>query len=697
MAYQLILCEKPSAAEKISYALSEGRVSRKRVGAVPTYRFKRGEKDILVVPALGHLYTVKQLSTGWSFPVFDIGWAPISEVEKGSRRMGAWIATISKLAKEADSFVSACDFDTEGSLIAYMILKHACDGADARAMRMKFSTLTVTDLVAAYEKMMSTLDFNVINAGKVRHELDWIFGINVSRALMDALSRISGRFDVLSAGRVQSPTLNILYKRELGINLHVPDPFWVIGAEAELGGSKFPAAYRLKQISSQDKASQVAARCNGKEGVIEKVDVKEAIIPPPFPFDLGTLQREAFRVFRFSPSTTQKLAERLYLGALISYPRTSSQKLPRTLGLRSILERLARSTSYGGLASEILSSGRPLRPREGIKTDPAHPAIHPTGKSPEARLGRDEYNLFDLIVKRFLATFGDYSSRKLTAITIRCGKEDLFMVRGESVTSEGWMRAYSPYAAIRETRIPDVRAGEEVIMSRVWVEDRFTAPLPRFNPSSILYIMERNNLGTKATRADILDTLYRRKYIEGGRIEVTDLGMSVLSILRKFFPELTKVDMTKKLGNDMDAIELGTKEPKEVIDEALEELKPLFEKIIEDYDDIGEELLKVMNFLKDKKAVLGKCPSCASGSLTVVYSRRTGKRFVGCSNYSNGCRFSLPLPQMGKLKATKETCKACGLPIVEIRGYGYRVWRLCINDKCPSKEGMQLPDLQKTK
>jgi DNA topoisomerase-1 len=173
--------------------------------------------------------------------------------------------------------------------------------------------------------------------------------------------------------------------------------------------------------------------------------------------------------------------------------------------------------------------------------------------------------------------------------------------------------------------------------------------------------------------------------------------MSVLSILRKFFPELTKVDMTKKLGNDMDAIELGTKEPKEVIDEALEELKPLFEKIIEDYDDIGEELLKVMNFLKDKKAVLGKCPSCASGSLTVVYSRRTGKRFVGCSNYSNGCRFSLPLPQRGKLKATKETCKACGLPIVEIRGYGYRVWRLCINDKCPSKEGMQLPDLQKTK
>jgi DNA topoisomerase-1 len=611
--------------------------------------------------------------------------------------MGAWIATISKLAKDADSFVSACDFDTEGSLIAYMILKHACDGADARAMRMKFSTLTVTDLVAAYEKMTSTLDFNVINAGKVRHELDWIFGINVSRALMDALSRSSGKFDVLSAGRVQSPTLNILYKRELGINLHVPDPFWVIGAEADIGGSKFPAEYRLKQILSQEKARQAVARCNGKEGVIEKVDVREATIPPPFPFDLGTLQREAYKIFRFSPSTTQKLAERLYLDALISYPRTSSQKLPRTLGLRGILEKLAKSTSYSGLASEILASGRPLSPREGTKSDPAHPAIHPTGKSPEGRLGRDEYRLFDLIVKRFLATFGDYSSRKLTAITIMCGKEDLFVVKGESITSEGWIRAYSPYAVIRGSRMPDARAGETVMMSRVWVEDRFTAPLPRFNPSSILYIMEKNNLGTKATRADILDTLYRRGYIESGRIEVTDLGMSVLSILRKFFPELTKVDMTKKLGNDMDGIELGTKEPKEVIGEAVEDLKPIFEKIIEDYDEIGEELLKVMNFLKERKATLGRCPSCADGSLTVVYSRRTGKRFVGCSNYSNGCRFSLPLPQRGKLKATKETCNVCGLPIVEIRGYGYRVWRLCINDKCPSKEGKLLPDLQKAK
>jgi DNA topoisomerase-1 len=687
MPHQLIICEKPSAAWKIAYALGGGRTKRRTVKGVPVYRFERDGREVTVVPALGHLYAVSQQSVGWSFPVFNLGWVPIYEVNrKRGGKMRTWIEVISRLAKDADSFVSACDFDTEGSLIAYMILKHACGGADAKAGRMKFSTLTRTDLMAAYDNMMGRLDLERIGAGKTRHELDWIFGVNVSRALMDSLSRSSGKFEVLSAGRVQSPTLYILYRREVAVNLHVPDPFWTIGAEVGIKGKIFPAAYELKAIFSRGDAEDVAGRCNGSKGTVKDIKAGEAMIPPPPPFDLGGLQSEAYRLFGYTPSKTQRVAERLYLNALISYPRTSSQKLPRSLNFEGLIRSLGRNPNYRELADELLSSGRPLRPREGSKTDPAHPAIHPTGNVFGGGHDRDEFRVYDLIVKRFLATFGEWASKKITEMTIVCGEGDLFKVRGEKVEEAGWMRYYHPYASLRDFSIPEVAVGEEVDMKRVWVEDRFTSPPPRFNPNSVLKYMERNGLGTKATRAEILDTMYRRGYIQGLKIGVTDLGFAVISILRKFFPELISVELTRKMEKDMEGLETGTKRTDEVVTEAIDEIKPVFDKIISEYDRVGEELVKVMDFLREGRRTLGKCPGCREGNLVVIYSRKTGKRFVGCTNYSNGCRFSLPLPQRGRITPAGRVCRTCGYPIVEVRGLSARVWRLCINDKCPSKE-----------
>ena len=687
MPHQLIICEKPSAAWKIAYALGGGSTKRRTVKGVPIYRFEKGGREVIVVPALGHLYAVSQRGIGWSFPVFDLGWVPIYEVSRReSRRMRAWIEVISKLAKDANSFVSACDFDTEGSLIAYMILKHACSGADARAGRMKFSTLTRTDITAAYENMKGSLDIERISAGKIRHELDWIFGVNVSRALMDSLNRSSGKFEVLSAGRVQSPTLYILYKREVAVRLHVPDPFWTIGAEANIKGRLLPAAYELKAIFSRGDALAVASRCNGSRGRVKDINARGVAIPPPPPFDLGGLQSEAYRLFGYTPSRTQRIAERLYLSALISYPRTSSQKLPNSLNFGGLISSLGRNPNYRELANEILSSGRPLRPREGSKTDPAHPAIHPTGDLFGGGHSREEFRVYDLIVKRFLATFGEWASKRITEITIVCGEGDLFRVRGERVLESGWIGYYQPYASLAEFVIPEVVVGEEVEMGRVWVEDRFTSPPPRFNPNSILRNMERNGLGTKATRAEILDTMYRRGYIQGLKIGVTDLGFAVVSILRKFFPELISVELTKKMERDMEELEAGTRGADEVLTEAIDEIKPVFDKIISGYDKVGEELSQVMDLLREGRRILGKCPGCKEGNLTIIRSRKTGKRFVGCTNYPSGCRFSLPLPQRGRITPKGKACRACGYPVVEVRGLSTRVWRFCINDKCPSKE-----------
>jgi DNA topoisomerase-1 len=685
MPHQLIICEKPSAAEKVAMALGGGRARRKRVNGVPTWWLERGGREVVVASAIGHLYTVDQDVQGRGFPVFSTDWYPIPDVEKKRRRDLAWIGAISSLAKNADSFVSACDYDTEGSLIAYMLLKHACGGAEGRAMRMKFSTLTRGELEAAYVGMAPRLDIEVAEAGKTRHELDWVFGINVSRALTDSLSSSGRIFEVLSAGRVQSPTLNILYRREMAIKLHIPDPFWTIAAEAEHVGAKFPASYMEEKFERRADAETVARRCNGAEGRAVDVRTGELMIPPPFPFDLGTLQREAYRHFRLSPSRTQKAAEGLYLDALISYPRTSSQKLPPSLGLDGILHRLGENPVYAEAVSGILARGKAPRPREGAKSDPAHPAIHPSGKRPEGPQTREGRQVYDLVARRFLATFGEPSVRARTEATIRCGDGDDFFIRGEVTKHEGWMRLY-PFVRMREAPVPAIRVGDGVLMRRVAVEDRFTQPPARLTPTRLLGVMERNDLGTKATRADIMDALYRRGYVEGGHIEVTDLGMSVIHILRKFFPELTRVEMTRDLGRDMELIRDGAKSGGEVMGEAVDALKPIFERVIMNYDDIGEELSEVLAYLREKNRTLGPCPVCGGGSLVVIYSRRTGKRFVGCTNYSSGCRFSRPLPQRGKIKPTMERCGACGLPVVEVRSLGRKPWRICIDDKCPSKK-----------
>lgn len=684
MVKQLIVCEKPSAALKVAYALGEGGV--KRVGSryFPAYRFSRGEDTVTVISALGHLYSVDQQSIGWSYPVFDIAWVPIYEAERRMVRAKGWIAAISKYAGEADEYVSACDFDTEGSLIAFNILRHACGGADAKARRMRFSTLTKQDLVAAYEGMSKELDTPVIEAGRARHELDWIFGVNASRALMDSQIMAGGGYEVLSAGRVQSPTLYALYRRENGIRLHVPDPYWVIVAVAELLGERLAAEYAAGEVLSRREAEGIAQRCNGAEGTVSGVSEKRIVIPPPAPFDLGTLQSESFKHFGLSPSKTQKIAEKLYLDALISYPRTSSQRLPPTLGYARIMQALKRNARYAEAVDELLMSGKPLRPREGGKFDPAHPAIHPTGNLAE-RLGRDEFRVYDLIVKRFLAAFGEGAVKALTTIEISCGGTDIFIVKGEAVLSEGWTRLYAPYAFLRETKVPATMKGDPARMASVAFDERFTAPLPRFNQSSIIKFMERNGLGTKSTRADAVDTLYRRGYIEGGRIEVTDLGSGVIAALREHFPSLVSIDLTRKVEEGMEGIEGGRLSREEVMLKAIDEMKATYERMMGGQEGLGASLAELVKVKKDGAKTVGLCPSCKVGRLMIIRSRKSGKRFVGCSRYSEGCRFTAPLPQRGRVATSKRACKDCGYPVVEVRGLGRYVWRLCINVDCPGK------------
>ncbi|MFQ6086718.1 MAG: DNA topoisomerase I, partial [Candidatus Bathyarchaeia archaeon] len=401
--YTLVITEKPDAAQRIAKALDQkGRPKKAEEKNVPYFLAER-DKPLIVVSALGHLYTVVHIGKGRNYyPVFNFKWAPRYLAEKGAKQLRTWIDVVSKLAKNAEEFIDACDYDVEGSLIGYCLLKYACESKENVAKRMKFSTLTKKELEKAYSEPLPKLDFALIEAGRTRHEVDWLYGVNISRALTLAAKRWSGKYATLSTGRVQGPTLMFLVARERSILSFVPAPYWSIRATVDIEGTAYEVDYEKKTFEKRVDADAVVKACKGKAGKIEKIEKKSTRQMPPIPFDLGALQTEAYGLFGYTPRRTANIAERLYLEALISYPRTSSQKLPPVIGYQTILKGLSKERAYKRLASELLQTGE-LKPREGAKEDPAHPAVYPTGNLPERSLDESERRVWDLVVRRFMA------------------------------------------------------------------------------------------------------------------------------------------------------------------------------------------------------------------------------------------------------------------------------------------------------
>jgi len=408
MAVQLIITEKPRVAEKLAAALSAGKASAKRSKpGVSYYEFKSGPSTVLVAPAVGHVYTLAQKEKKSGDPVFDIEWVESASADEKADYTKKYLSTIKELAKKADVLVNACDWDVEGSLIGGNILRFAGKGKPAK--RMLFSTLTAEDLQAAYENI-SPLDTPQIDAGEARHVLDWYWGINCSRALMQAI-RSAGIFKILSVGRVQGPTLKILAKRELEIAEFKSEPFWQLFAF--LKKAKF--THEKDRFFSEAEADAAYADAkSAKEAVVESAEKKKHDLLPPVPFDLTSLQVEAYRLFKYAPTQTLAIAQDLYEEALISYPRTSSQKLSAKLGLEKIISKLANQEQYLAFCRQLQQQKR-FVPREGLKEDKAHPAIHPTGLAP-GKLSAQQQKVYDLVVRRFLAVFGQPAKRESNKI-----------------------------------------------------------------------------------------------------------------------------------------------------------------------------------------------------------------------------------------------------------------------------------------
>jgi DNA topoisomerase I len=682
--YTLIIAEKPNAANRIADALDVNGKAKKTISnRVPNYHaYNKG--NIVVVPALGHLYTIACKQKGKrDYPVFDYQWVPRYQAERKASLIRVWLRVISDLAKNAENFVDACDFDIEGSIIGYNILKYACGGKEQVAKRMKYSTLTKEELQQSYSCLLPHLDFALVEAGLTRHEVDWLYGINLSRALTQAVQHSSGQYSTLSTGRVQGPTLKFVESREKTIQTFVPTPYWTITAKIETNDTVLDVEYE-KTLETLSEASTLKATCKTKEAQIEAVKIGIFEKNPPLPFDLGTLQSEAYRVFRYTPMRASSVLQRLYLDALISYPRTSSQKLPASINYQTILKKLSEAPIFAKAAAELLSKPV-LKPNEGKKFDPAHPAIYPTGNLPEKPLGVLERNIFELVVKRFFAVFGEPALRQSINAKISINK-NIFLFSAERTMSEGWMKFYEPYVQSKEISLPPLIEGQKAKVKRVALTSHFSQSPARFNPRSLLLKMENEQIGTKATRATTIQTLFDRKYLRGTvEFAVSDIGFEVTEVLSKYCPTIVSPEFTRRLEQEMEAIQQGKQTKQTVLQKATETLKAVSAILKEKEGDIGTKLSKAVYESRIQERSIGSCPKCVNGELVVLRSKKSGKRFVGCTNYFEGkCKTAFPLPQIGIIKPFSD-CKRCGYPTVAVYNRGKKPWILCLNQDCPAK------------
>ncbi len=675
---ELIITEKPKAAQRIAEALAEGKAVRKGDRGVSYYEITRGKKDIIVGCAVGHLFGLaeKEKKRGMRYPVFDVEWKPTYETSKSAAFSKKYFDTLGKLSKMAKEFTVACDLDVEGEVIGYNVLRFICKQKDAR--RMKFSTLTKPDLVEAYEKISPHIEWGMAHAGETRHELDFYWGINLTRALTSSI-RKAGIFKILSIGRVQGPALQIVVQREKEIAAFKPQPFWQIELQGEVKKGKLTALHEKDKFWNKKEADAVYAKTKGKNGVVAEVKRDEFSQQPPYPFDLTTLQTEAYRCFGAPPKATLEIAQELYTSGMISYPRTSSQQLPPTIGYGKIITALSQQQDYNALCKKLLQK-QGLRPNNGKKTDPAHPAIYPTGIKPKS-LDKRAAKIYDLIVRRFLATFADTAKRETVSIKIDVNGE-IFIAAGTTTKYKGWHEFYGAYAKFKDEELPQVTKSEAVVAKKLELLAKETKPPARYTQASIIKELEKRNLGTKATRADVVDTLYKRNYITGRALEATNLGKKIIETLGKYSPEIIDEELTRHFELEMEEIQEDKKKGRDVLDEAKDVLVKILEGFKKKEKGIGDELVDATKESETKENTIGKCPTCTTGIL--MMKRGKFGRFIACSTYPD-CKTTFKLPATGFVKALDKVCETCKYPMVTVIKSAKRPQEVCINPECPSK------------
>ena len=678
---EVIVTEKDNAARRIADILSGGAATAERRNDVNVYKWG----GTRCIGLSGHV-------VGVDFPPEYSDWRDVEPVElidapvRKTPTQEGIVNALRRLARNASRVTIATDYDREGELIgkeAYELVREVNE--DVPVDRVRFSSITETEVTNAFADP-DDLDFDLAAAGEARQVIDLTWGAALTRFL--SLSARQFGNDFISVGRVQGPTLKLIVDREREIRAFEPEAYWeLFGELSKADGDPFEAQYfftndagneaeRVWDESVAETLTEALAATD--EAVVDDVRRRTRTDEPPTPFNTTAYIRAAGSL-GYSAQRAMSIAEELYTAGYVTYPRTDNTVYPDDLEPRALLESLAASGRFGEDAASLLERDA-IEPTEGDEETTDHPPIHPTGDLPGASdLSADEWEVYELIVRRFLATCAPPATwERLRVVALANGdatqiarEADPFAAlrdpadaaetpelaadgglrlkaNGKRLLEAGYHEVY-PYRSSDERIVPDVEPGEALTVSGRHTDAKETQPPRRYGQSRLIEEMEARGVGTKATRHRTLEKLYDRGYVENDPPRPTRLAESVVEAAEGFADHVVSEEMTAQLERDMQAIAAGEKGYDEVTAASRELLERVFEDLTESREAIGDQL---QESLKADKT-LGPCPEC--GSDLLVRQSGAGSYFVGCDGYPD-CEYTLPLPSTGKPLILEESC-----------------------------------------
>ncbi len=671
---KVIISEKEIAAQRIAKILAGNGVREEMLYGVPVHYIKYGGSECAVMGLKGHILQV-------DFPKEYSNWFKVDPVELIDARIDKTpihkkiVQALRKVAEDAEEVIIATDFDREGELIGYDAWQVMDEKNKLfKVKRARFSSITPSDINGAFSRL-DKVDQNLAFAGRARQDIDLVWGAVLTRFISLASYQVKDRF--LSVGRVQSPTLTLIVDREMEIESFTPTPYWVINVKLKTdGGEVFEATHKKKRFAKKDEAEKAFARLGDMATVQE---IKESIrkVAPPPPFNTTGLIVAANSI-GFTAVKTINVAENLYMNGFISYPRTDNTVYPHAINLREVTGALGSVNEFAAACNEILKQDK-INPSRGNKRTTDHPPIYPTSPVKRSGLAEDEWKLYELVSRRFIASLLPQAEIKSVSATIDIGGET-FIANGSKVIKANWIAHY-PYYKHEDVYIPELKQSQKLKVSEREFLDKETKPPSRYTQGKLVEKMEELGLGTKATRHTIIQNMITRGYIKGNPLVPSEKAVAVIKVLKKHAERISTPDMTSELEMDMDGIARGDDTKEEVIEKSKKMLKGVMVNLQNDRQEISQEIKKAVK----EDFIVGKCMETGcEGDLLIRTSKKTKKRFIGCSSYP-ACTRTFSLPQSGLAVTTRDSCKHCGFPVIRIITKGRKPWDLCINGECSGK------------
>jgi DNA topoisomerase-1 len=622
--------------------------------------------------SMGHVRDLPRSQLGVDL---EEGFAPKYVVPRAKTRI---VNELKKAAKSASAIYLATDPDREGEAISWHIQELTrSDGAPYR--RVVFHEITKEAIKRAFEHPHQ-INMQLVNAQQARRILDRLVGYKISPLLWQKVRR------GLSAGRVQSVAVKIIVDREREIEKFVPVEYWTI--EAELAKAKDEATFRALligladgtklEIKDEEETTKIGEKLEKASYKIAKIATKKAARQPAPPFITSTLQQEAWRKLRFPAKLTMSVAQELYEGlpigkegsvGLITYMRTDSTRVARP-AIAETREFIAQK--YG---DKYLPAHARLFTRAVKGAQEAHEAIRPTKihREPEmlkAYLSNAQFRLYQLIWKRMVASQMAAASFNNTTVDIQARhtlSDTSYLLRATSSvnTFPGFMVLYIESKDEAEeklgTTLPPLAKGDKLKLIKLFPEQHFTKPPPRFTEATLIKMLEQWGIGRPSTYAPILSTIQDREYVNKteGRFKPTKLGFVVNDLLAKHFPGILDINFTAYMEDELDKVANEDKNWVAVI----EEFYTPFEKSL---TSAAEKMEKVTV----EEATDEVCPKC--GKPMVVKFGRFGK-FLACSGYPE-CKYTKSFQVKVGVK-----CPQCGGDIVQKKSKKKRIFYGCSN------------------